>query len=72
MLNVVFSFQKYPVLDEPACLQLYPLSINIHVSECLSNFNSRRCDEIMVTQENMHLHSLISYIHVASLKSQQR
>jgi hypothetical protein len=26
----------------------YPFPIKMHVSECLSNFNSRRCDEIMV------------------------
>ena len=27
---------------------LYPLPIKMQVSECLSYFNSRRCDEIMV------------------------
>ncbi|WP_114324749.1 TonB-dependent hemoglobin/transferrin/lactoferrin family receptor [Candidatus Colwellia aromaticivorans] len=27
---------------------LYPLPIKMHISECLSYFNSRRCDEIMV------------------------
>jgi len=46
---------------------IYPLPTKMHVSECLSHFNSRRCDERMVIQENMLLHSLISYIHVAAL-----
>ncbi len=32
---------------------IYPLPFKMHVSEWLSNFNSRRCDEIMVVQENI-------------------
>jgi secondary thiamine-phosphate synthase enzyme len=32
--------------DMPA--HIYPSLIKMQVSECLSNFNSRRCDEIMV------------------------
>ncbi|MFT6249478.1 MAG: hypothetical protein ACJAZQ_002696 [Cognaticolwellia sp.] len=44
-----------------------PLPIKIHVCECLNYFNSRRCNETMVVQENMLLHSLIGHIHVASL-----
>jgi len=42
---------------------LYPLPFKMHVSEYLNNYNSRRFDEIMVTQENKLLHSLISYIY---------
>ncbi len=46
---------------------LYPVSFKMHVSECLSDFNSKHCDEIMVVQENVPLHSLISYICIAAL-----
>jgi hypothetical protein len=41
----------------------------MQVSERLSNFISRRCVERMVIQENMLLHSLISYIHIGVIVS---
>ena len=31
---------------------MYPLPIKMQISECLIHFNSRRCDETMVIQEN--------------------
>ncbi len=49
----------------PLDLGIYPLPFKMHVSERFSDFNSRHCDEIMIVQESVLLHSYMDSLRLS-------